>query len=167
MEQGEREAAKTLTKSLLAQATATNVEAGYGKACFHCGKPATKRCSRCRGVHFCGAQCQRDGWVAHKTDCKPCAEPAPGDTALRLHVHPPAIEPKANTAPATATWRGRSFTETFTEAEGLVLSLLREAAAQCPSLVAMLDDELQRWARGEGTQLLRSNQHVYVIMYHM
>lgn len=43
--------------------------------CHHCGKapgPEAARfkiCGGCRAVRFCGAECQRAGWKAHKAEC--------------------------------------------------------------------------------------------------
>lgn len=41
-----------------------------------------KRCSACREVKYCGAQCQQSDWAAHKRVCRPCvAAPAPAPEA--------------------------------------------------------------------------------------
>lgn len=48
-------------------------------SCFTCGAcySLMTRCSGCRQVHFCGQECQRRGWAAHKVDCKKkTADPA-------------------------------------------------------------------------------------------
>jgi HEAT repeat protein len=42
---------------------------GGAGACDVCGGPATSRCARCRGVWYCGPQCQRAAWGAHKSAC--------------------------------------------------------------------------------------------------
>ncbi|KAJ7172843.1 hypothetical protein C8R43DRAFT_977680 [Mycena crocata] len=34
-----------------------------------CGKQAEMRCSGCKGVQYCGAECQKKDWKTHKTDC--------------------------------------------------------------------------------------------------
>lgn len=34
------------------------------------------RCSRCKSVHYCCAECQKSHWKAHKSVCKPEAAPA-------------------------------------------------------------------------------------------
>ncbi|PRP84057.1 zinc finger MYND domain-containing protein 10-like isoform 2 [Planoprotostelium fungivorum] len=43
------------------------------KECLLCGKvdPSVRYCSRCMNVSYCGAQCQKQHWPKHKTDCKP------------------------------------------------------------------------------------------------
>ena len=42
-------------------------------SCAHCGKPgrAMKRCSICKHVWYCGAECQNAGWKRHKKTCAP------------------------------------------------------------------------------------------------
>jgi tetratricopeptide (TPR) repeat protein len=43
-------------------------------SCELCGEaPAHKRCSRCRGARFCGAECMRAAWPTHKRACQPRA----------------------------------------------------------------------------------------------
>ncbi|VDM37742.1 unnamed protein product [Toxocara canis] len=37
--------------------------------CMHSSKKPLSRCSRCRFAHYCGAQCQKDGWTEHKEEC--------------------------------------------------------------------------------------------------
>ena len=39
--------------------------------CAGCGERAAglKLCARCRGVQYCGAECQRAHWRAHKKTC--------------------------------------------------------------------------------------------------
>jgi len=37
--------------------------------CLMCEKPATSRCSGCRGVRYCSRECQRRDWRIHKTVC--------------------------------------------------------------------------------------------------
>jgi len=41
--------------------------------CAHCGKPGTalKRCSICKHVWYCGAECQNAAWKRHKKSCAP------------------------------------------------------------------------------------------------
>jgi len=43
--------------------------------CKHCKRRRTKLhfCSRCRGVRYCGAECQRRDWQVHKPQCKKAA----------------------------------------------------------------------------------------------
>jgi len=42
-------------------------------SCAYCGKPgrALKRCSVCKQVWYCGAECQKAGWKKHKKTCAP------------------------------------------------------------------------------------------------
>jgi hypothetical protein len=37
--------------------------------CSSCGKPAEKRCSRCKTEWYCGRECQVGAWKAHKPLC--------------------------------------------------------------------------------------------------
>ncbi|KZS94839.1 hypothetical protein SISNIDRAFT_452975 [Sistotremastrum niveocremeum HHB9708] len=39
------------------------------KGCELCGGPATKRCSACESVVYCGKACQSEGWPSHKKQC--------------------------------------------------------------------------------------------------
>ena len=51
--------------------TTTTTEAAM-KSCFRCGlqKSKLRRCSKCKGVWYCGPECQKKDWVAgHKNDC--------------------------------------------------------------------------------------------------
>lgn len=48
-------------------------QAQNGKHCSHCHKAATAtllRCSRCKSVSYCGQECQRFAWPAHKKECR-------------------------------------------------------------------------------------------------
>lgn len=39
--------------------------------CFVCGaSQSLKRCSRCRGICYCGTECQSKDWTRHKDECK-------------------------------------------------------------------------------------------------
>jgi len=42
-------------------------------SCAYCEKPGTalKRCSICKNVWYCGAECQKAGWRRHKKACAP------------------------------------------------------------------------------------------------
>jgi hypothetical protein len=46
---------------------------GPNDICAHCGKEEAelKRCSRCKQVSYCGAECQTAGWKHHKETCEP------------------------------------------------------------------------------------------------
>jgi zinc finger MYND domain-containing protein 10 len=37
--------------------------------CGKCGKPATKRCSRCKNEWYCSRACQVADWTRHKPSC--------------------------------------------------------------------------------------------------
>lgn len=39
--------------------------------CGACGKSANHRCSRCKSVLYCSADCQKSHWQEHKPNCKP------------------------------------------------------------------------------------------------
>ncbi|KAJ4462727.1 hypothetical protein PAPYR_742 [Paratrimastix pyriformis] len=50
--------------------------------CAFCGKPATKRCSRCQAAFYCSAEHQKADWKKHKATCAPPRdEPPPQPTA--------------------------------------------------------------------------------------
>ncbi|KAI9056703.1 hypothetical protein FKP32DRAFT_1598891 [Trametes sanguinea] len=38
--------------------------------CAICGKPASQRCGQCQSASYCGADCQRVDWPAHKPTCR-------------------------------------------------------------------------------------------------
>lgn len=40
------------------------------RTCIQCGKPATKRCSKCKIAKYCGTECQKAHWSQHKESCK-------------------------------------------------------------------------------------------------
>lgn len=44
-----------------------------GKTCGHCSNTGDNllRCSRCKCVYYCNAQCQKSHWPSHKVICKP------------------------------------------------------------------------------------------------
>ena len=62
---------KTLTREVMADAA----------TCSHCGKQGKgfKRCSVCKDVSYCGAECQKVAWKKHK---KTCSKPIPLAAAL-------------------------------------------------------------------------------------
>jgi hypothetical protein len=46
--------------------------AGKKDLCQKCGQPGKPKllvCSRCRGVKYCSAQCQKADWKMHKSAC--------------------------------------------------------------------------------------------------
>ena len=44
------------------------------QGCYQCGRDgASMQCSRCKSARYCGAECQRAHWKAHKPDCKKIA----------------------------------------------------------------------------------------------
>jgi hypothetical protein len=49
------------------------------KACDQCGKTCNKpkRCSKCKSVWYCSAECQKKAWKKHKKECV-ATSPAPG-----------------------------------------------------------------------------------------
>jgi hypothetical protein len=40
-----------------------------GASCDACGKPNAFLCTRCFAARFCGRECQRAAWPAHKLEC--------------------------------------------------------------------------------------------------
>ncbi len=40
------------------------------KSCHRCFKRCNNLCASCRGVYYCGRQCQSDDWIIHKAYCK-------------------------------------------------------------------------------------------------
>jgi hypothetical protein len=69
--------------------------AANAASCAHCGKQllAPKRCSICKNISYCGAECQKAGWKRHKKTCEP---PLP----LRQ------VRERFEKAHATGDWRG-------------------------------------------------------------
>lgn len=39
-------------------------------ACGACGEPSSRKCGRCKDVHYCSQVCQSTDWKAHKAVCK-------------------------------------------------------------------------------------------------
>lgn len=39
------------------------------RLCVACGKPGSKRCSRCKKVNYCSGECQGSHWGTHKGSC--------------------------------------------------------------------------------------------------
>ena len=40
--------------------------------CAHCSNLGNLRCGKCKQVHYCGRECQRQHWAAHKQECAGC-----------------------------------------------------------------------------------------------
>ncbi|KAJ1479958.1 hypothetical protein T484DRAFT_1812368, partial [Baffinella frigidus] len=72
--------------------------------CSHCGKQGTgfKRCSVCKNVSYCGAECQKAAWKKHK---KLCAPPIPLALALHTDFLQEVFE-AVKRADAASDWRG-------------------------------------------------------------
>lgn len=67
------------------QRSATNQRSGI--ECVVCGKRGASReemssCGSCRGVTYCGRDCQRRDWAAHRVACAPGLQPATSASAL-------------------------------------------------------------------------------------
>jgi len=64
-------------------------------SCAYCGTQvvAIKKCSICKQVSYCGAECQKAGWKRHKKTCEP---PLPISTVF----------PKVMAAHEAQNWRG-------------------------------------------------------------
>lgn len=41
-----------------------------GPLCERCGRKGDKKCAKCKGAWYCGAEHQKEDWAAHKTWCK-------------------------------------------------------------------------------------------------
>ncbi|XP_055531487.1 SET domain-containing protein SmydA-8 [Wyeomyia smithii] len=58
------------TTSSTAAVTRTPLEV-HGGICPVCNQPATKRCSGCSAVYYCGVEHQKQDWKNHKNACHP------------------------------------------------------------------------------------------------
>ena len=38
--------------------------------CGQCSRPSKTKCSRCKLTYYCGVDCQKKDWSAHKKFCK-------------------------------------------------------------------------------------------------
>jgi hypothetical protein len=77
-----------------------------GNRCAACDAPsATKRCSVCKAVHYCDADCQHAHWLEHKRHCTP-AQSGPPTLAEVEKKRTAFIEQLADGAPTTiqARW---------------------------------------------------------------
>ena len=66
--------------------------------CEYCKKAgATSVCARCKGARFCGRECQKAGWKAHKLKCQPIANTKAALSAMeaRLVADVAAVEEAA------------------------------------------------------------------------
>ncbi|KAI9002191.1 hypothetical protein DFJ74DRAFT_775422 [Hyaloraphidium curvatum] len=52
-----------------------DTEGNIADSCDRCGDEAGAllRCGRCRVARYCGAECQRAAWAAHKDACSRCS----------------------------------------------------------------------------------------------
>lgn len=61
----------------------------FGRLCPGCFKTSSRTtllCTRCRNMHYCSTQCQRDDWPVHKMVCKKTSEPKSLSNAKVEHV---------------------------------------------------------------------------------
>lgn len=54
---------------------------GADPTCAVCGGPGKLSCGKCRAVSYCGPECQRAAWPAHKSECAAAATRAGGRSA--------------------------------------------------------------------------------------
>lgn len=68
---GSKEAMVEKAKRLAAVYDFDNFEAALPvvKPCANCGKDASKKCSKCKDVWYCGRDCQIQNWTEHKKYC--------------------------------------------------------------------------------------------------
>ena len=62
-------------------------------SCASCGGPASKKCSGCLKVYYCGIDCQKTHRAVHKSKCYKTV-PFTGKCARCLEISPKAIECK-------------------------------------------------------------------------
>ncbi len=56
--------------------------------CAECGRrKQLQKCARCRGIHYCSAECQKEHWKVHKPDCKKVAAPAAAAGSSQAVAH--------------------------------------------------------------------------------
>ena len=88
-----------------------------------------KRCARCKQASYCGAECQKAGWAAHKMTCAVRVSVAPaGGSSRRRELPPIPIEEVFDivyAANAAYDWRG------VLKWEGRMEELLEEQEDDC------------------------------------
>ncbi|CAN8287800.1 unnamed protein product [Cochlearia groenlandica] len=99
--------------------------------CFVCDKPSTKKCSRCKSVRYCSADCQKSDWDSgHKSRCKSLqvtnsSSPVPRDNfgfkaslfenqpASKITLVPQLSQSKATVKPGDVLFPYETFVEYF------------------------------------------------------
>jgi hypothetical protein len=158
---GELAAAARSRLTELASAPTSAVRAavptGIPPVCAHtaCGAPLNAGtlsglCAGCRAVRFCGCDCQRAGWPAHRPACKAAAA---ARTAAACAAAPPSPAAGPAASPTPALIAERAEVETWAR---MPLDALRAAAeAGTPAAQAALGN-----AYCEGWQGLGKDQTV-------
>lgn len=108
------------------------------RCCLACGAGGVaNRCGGCRSVYFCGRECQRSAWAAHRADCQrireAAAAPAAGDTQEE-HEKPQAnaVDSGVRIPGAGASAR-TSQEEQDAESEAAALAVKEERADTQPT----------------------------------
>lgn len=70
--------------------------------CDACGKPSEATCSRCKAANYCGQECQRSNWKAHRAACKAAAAAQAAAAAREAEPEVAPTQSSASGAPPAA-----------------------------------------------------------------
>ncbi|KAM6329775.1 tudor domain-containing protein 1 [Podargus strigoides] len=56
------------------------------RTCHHCGLFGFLRCSRCKQIHYCSANCQKQDWPAHSVVCRPTEQNVSNNRGCKLRA---------------------------------------------------------------------------------